>query len=77
MSDGICPFVAPSSLTTWSDRLRDQRVGELEVGRTLVGARRGGGVVARARGRRPRMEVLRRGERLPDERAADHLPVHA
>ena len=59
-------------------RLRDQRVGELQVGGALVGA-------APTRSRRTRrrpptgagMEVVGRGERLTDELAADRLPVDA
>ena len=38
MSDGIAPFTAPSFCTALSTALRDQRVGELAVGRALVGA---------------------------------------
>ena len=57
------------------DRLRDQRVGELGVGRSLVRARRRCRVIAVAGRRRTRMEVFRLREWLADQRAADHAPV--
>ena len=59
MSVGILPFAGPIFFTTLSTRLRDQRVGELPVGRALVGAGRRGGVVPAPARRGPRMEVLR------------------
>ena len=71
MSAGIVPLHRAVLLDRLADRARDQRVGELAVGRALVGAGRRRGVVARAGGRRPRVEVLGPGEGLADELAAD------
>ena len=58
MSVGISPSCARRRRSTLSTRGRDERVGELAVGRTLVRAARRRRVVAVARGRRTRMEVL-------------------
>jgi hypothetical protein len=53
------------------DASGDQGIGQLGVGGAFVGAGRGGGVIARTRGRRPRVEVFRPGERLSDQFTSD------
>ncbi len=53
-----------------------ERIGELAVGGPLVGGARRAGVVPGAGSGGTRMEVPSLGERLADECAADHLPVH-
>src|SRR5579883_523535 len=59
------------------DRLGDERVGELAIGRTLVGRAGGVGDIPRAGGRGPGVEVAHPGEPLPDEGAPDDAPVGA
>ena len=63
MSDGHLPAHRRVLCNGAVDRLRDERVRELAIRRALVGAGRRGVIVAVARGRRARMEVLAPGER--------------
>ena len=76
MSAGILPALGAVFLDHPRHAARDQRVGELEVGRALVGAGGGGRVVAGAGRGGTRVEVLGPGERLADQLAADDSPVH-
>ncbi len=76
MSDGICPLHRAILCSHLGPPPRATSVSaSLRLGRTLVGAARGGCVVPAAGGRGPRMEVSGPGERLADECAADHAAV--
>ena len=75
MSAGMCPFWAPSSLTTLSTACAMSVSASFRSVGPLLRPGRRGGIVSRAGRRGPGMEIVGLGEGLADEAASDHLPV--